>query len=227
MHAIRFIFGSESDKIVLNDEVHCLTRDCIVVTHSGEAPPKESHVIDVYPADFRLLLNDIRGLVEEPSPKAFWPEKIRLIEIPPAMTEILMQLKNTAPAVLLRFIYVYCLITDNKYFSQLLHRMVSGEAKLLDFINQNALLPWSVSRFSQELDIPTRKLNALFIEKFGITAKHWLIERRLSHAVFLLTSTPLKIIDIALECGFTNHSHFSVSFKKHYNCNPKKYRRRI
>lgn len=48
--------------------------------------------------------------------------------------------------------------------------------------------------------------------------------KKLKKAEELLTSTDLRTTDIAYDCGFTNVSHFSKSFKQHHGISPSTYK---
>ncbi|EKA25508.1 AraC family transcriptional regulator [Yersinia enterocolitica subsp. enterocolitica WA-314] len=124
----------------------------------------------------------------------------------------------------LRFLYLYCLGLDYVYFSRLLESIVGTNNKLLEFFEKNRLNPWTVSRYASELGISTRKLNFLFYEKFGMSAKQWLLEQRLKKGCELLLSTRLRVADIAMECGFSNHAHFSDSFRRRFQQCPSRMR---
>lgn len=80
--------------------------------------------------------------------------------------------------------------------------------------------PWPVTRFAEDLGIEVRRLNFLFYKNYGVSAKQWLLERRLSYARQQLMVTEKKVADIALDSGFSNHAHFTESFKKRYLCSP-------
>ncbi|AJJ63006.1 helix-turn-helix domain-containing protein [Yersinia aldovae] len=126
------------------------------------------------------------------------------------------QLANIERTASLRFLYLYCLGLEPVYFSQLLESIVGTNSELLEFFEQNRLNPWTVSRYADELGISTRKLNFLFYEKFGMSAKQWLLDQRLKKGCELLLSTRLRVADIAMECGFSNHAHFSDSFRRRF-----------
>jgi AraC-like DNA-binding protein len=130
------------------------------------------------------------------------------------VTEQLINIERTAS---LRFLYLYCLGLEPVYFSQLLESIVGTNRELLEFFEENRLNPWTVSRYADELGISTRKLNFLFYEKFGMSAKQWLLDQRLKKGCELLLSTQLRVADIAMECGFSNHAHFSDSFRRRFH----------
>ncbi len=56
---------------------------------------------------------------------------------------------------------------------------------------------------------------------------NWLNTERLKKAHYLLTNQPQNtILHIALQCGFSNQSHFSQSFKKEYGISPSEIKRK-
>ena len=52
----------------------------------------------------------------------------------------------------------------------------------------------------------------------------YLVSYRLEIAAKQLIETDQKIIDIAANCGFNNHSYFTRTFQKKYGLTPAKYR---
>lgn len=48
--------------------------------------------------------------------------------------------------------------------------------------------------------------------------------RRVAHSTTLLKETKKNILEVALECGFSNHGHFTKTFKKTYKMTPSQYR---
>ncbi|WP_416221644.1 helix-turn-helix domain-containing protein [Rhodohalobacter sp.] len=53
----------------------------------------------------------------------------------------------------------------------------------------------------------------------------WLTERRLKRAKAFLETTDKSISQVAFDCGFSNLSHFSRSYKAEYGMSPSAYRR--
>ena len=54
----------------------------------------------------------------------------------------------------------------------------------------------------------------------------FLVNYRLEVAAKQLRESELKVIDIAVACGFNNHSYFTRAFIKKYGLTPVKYRKR-
>jgi AraC family transcriptional regulator, exoenzyme S synthesis regulatory protein ExsA len=59
---------------------------------------------------------------------------------------------------------------------------------------------------------------------YGTTPAKWLMKRRLECAAQMLRTTSLSLLEIALECGFEEPSHFSRTFKSRFGRSPTDYR---
>lgn len=64
----------------------------------------------------------------------------------------------------------------------------------------------------------------VFKELTGMSFNAYLVSYRLEIAAKQLIETDQKIIDIAANCGFNNHSYFTRTFQKKYGLTPAKYR---
>lgn len=60
---------------------------------------------------------------------------------------------------------------------------------------------------------------------FGCTPTDWINHFRLRHGANLLVSTDMEIIEVAMESGFENLSHFYHLFKKKFYLSPARYRK--
>lgn len=67
----------------------------------------------------------------------------------------------------------------------------------------------------------------VFKELTGLSFTAHLVEYRLQMAANQLKDPGLKIIDIATDCGFNNHSYFSRAFIKKYGVTPNEYRKNL
>lgn len=227
MQAVRLLFGKSGGEVRIDGTVQLIPPNSVVMAH-GEATPcgdkNDLKYFDFYPADFKRLYADTIDLLSVTHGSLFWRAPIRTVKAQNDVIHVLDLLAKGAPDTLLRFAYIYCLGVDPRYFSALLLHIMTGDEPFFEFIETHALNQWSVARYAEEFNMPLRKFNLLFQEKYGSSAKRWLLERRLTHARALLLSTRMRILDIALECGFSNHGHFTESFRKHYLCSPSKFR---
>ncbi len=63
-----------------------------------------------------------------------------------------------------------------------------------------------------------------FREAFGESPAQYIIGQRLREARRLLATTRRDLTDIALDCGFSSHSHFSATFRRRLGTSPSEYR---
>ncbi|HWZ02702.1 MAG TPA: AraC family transcriptional regulator [Mucilaginibacter sp.] len=89
-----------------------------------------------------------------------------------------------------------------------------------EFMNRNYQFNVSTSRFAY---LTGRSLSAFkrdFKQVFNDTPSHWLVQRRLQEAHFLIDKKNQKPANIYLELGFETLPHFSYAFKKRFGMAP-------
>lgn len=67
------------------------------------------------------------------------------------------------------------------------------------------------------------KLNQLFKQTFGDSIYNYFQTARMEEAAFLLKHANFSVSETGYELGFSNLSHFSRLFKKHFGITPKRY----
>lgn len=88
------------------------------------------------------------------------------------------------------------------------------------FMNRNFKFNVSIQRFAY---LTGRSLSAFkrdFKQVFNDTPNHWLIQKRLQEAYFLIEKKQKKPTEIYLDLGFEDLSHFSFAFKKQFGLTP-------
>ena len=80
--------------------------------------------------------------------------------------------------------------------------------------------PLHLTEVANAVGLSQRQLERLFLNNLERTPKKFYIELRLQKARNLLMQTELKIIDIAVICGFVSAGHFSKVYKQHYKKSP-------
>ena len=65
----------------------------------------------------------------------------------------------------------------------------------------------------------------LFRQATGETPKAYVERLRLEWAALQLRIRDIKVLDLALECGYRNHETFSRAFRARFNASPRDYRR--
>lgn len=225
MAAVKMMAFARTGKIECNGEEYEIPIGSVVFTGptSTVVSLQEGVVSYVFHSgDFQEIYRELHELVGRYRRGApFWREPVKRISVPGDTINVIQQLGSIEPRAMLRFVYVYCMGTEPEYFSRLLHHLIDGSRDFFEFIEENSMSAWPVTQYAKALGIPVRKLNVLFYEKFGVSAKNWLLERRLQRARELLLLTSMKVTDIAQECGFNSHAHFSVSFRRRYEASPR------
>ena len=84
----------------------------------------------------------------------------------------------------------------------------------------------SLVSLSERLDVSPNYLSACIKKYAGETFMNILIRKRMEAARELLSTTPLKVQEIARRCGYTDQHYFSYCFKKYCGESPNALRRR-
>jgi len=82
----------------------------------------------------------------------------------------------------------------------------------------------AISSMAKQLDVNQRRLERLFNDQVGLTAKEYARNIRIKQARTYLKQHPhLSLADIAYELGFFDQAHFSKQFKQVVGISPKAY----
>lgn len=91
---------------------------------------------------------------------------------------------------------------------------------ILEFMNENYMYEFTM----EELAHYTGRSFATFKRDFkkisDLTPEKWLIRKRLEVAYAKMKEGGKKVVDVYVEVGFKNPSHFSTAFKKQYGISP-------
>ncbi|HUH46662.1 MAG TPA: AraC family transcriptional regulator [Arenibacter sp.] len=83
--------------------------------------------------------------------------------------------------------------------------------------------PPILKELAQIATMSETKLNQLFKQIFGRSIYNYFQKARMEEAAFLLKQADRSVSETGYELGFSNLSHFSRLFKKHFGTTPKKY----
>lgn len=64
-----------------------------------------------------------------------------------------------------------------------------------------------------------------FTNTVGIAPYAWFVQQRIVRAKRLLADTALPLVQVALECGFSDQAHFTKAFAKASGITPARWRR--
>ena len=91
---------------------------------------------------------------------------------------------------------------------------------LLEFMEKNFIINMPLEKFAYLTGRSLATFKRDFKKIFQTTPQKWLIQKRLELAFQQITENKQKPIDVYLETGFENLSHFSFAFKKHFGFAP-------
>lgn len=92
------------------------------------------------------------------------------------------------------------------------------------YMEQNLDAKLRVEQIAQHVGISRRQLERLFHEKTGMSPGAALDRIRMAKAMFLVERTSRPLIEIALDVGFENSSHFGRKFRKSFGTTPIRFR---
>ncbi len=97
-------------------------------------------------------------------------------------------------------------------------------SKVLDYIDTYLDRKIQLVDLAGLLNMSSFHFSRLFKQSIGTSPHQYLSQQRIEKAKHLLKKTDRLIVDIALECGFNNHSHLSKQFRQFTGMTPKAYR---
>lgn len=100
------------------------------------------------------------------------------------------------------------------------------QERLVNFIYDNVDKRIRVKDLAQIAGVAESEFFSRFDQAFGMTPAHYIVRQRLNRARWLLGNTPGEITRIALETGFSSHSHLTTAFKREFGTTPSQFRRR-
>ncbi|HVU99648.1 MAG TPA: AraC family transcriptional regulator [Puia sp.] len=139
--------------------------------------------------------------------------------------------KEPDPALLaIKFRELVLNVADNSanrellsYFCSLLHEPQAVQLKRV--MEDNFCYNLRLEAYAE---LCNRSLSAFkrdFERSFGTSPGKWLLERRLEHALELLSNRNKGVSEAAFESGFESSSHFSRAFKKRFGKGPMEIRK--
>lgn len=97
-----------------------------------------------------------------------------------------------------------------------------GKIDLAGFMEKNFMFNMPMERFGYLTGRSLSTFNRDFRRHFGATPQRWLTQKRLELAHYEIIQKRKKPVDVYLEVGFEDLSHFSFAFKKQFGYPPTK-----
>jgi transcriptional regulator GlxA family with amidase domain len=95
------------------------------------------------------------------------------------------------------------------------------------FMEQNIGEAVSIAHIAANVGLSRRQLERLFHEKTGSSPAAVYMKIRMARAQFLVERTTRPLIEIALEVGFENSSHFCRKFRESFGVTPNRFRQQV
>jgi AraC-like DNA-binding protein len=90
---------------------------------------------------------------------------------------------------------------------------------------QNPEQKWTLSDLSKKVDCSPYHLTRMFREELGIPLHQYQLRMRISNSINSLLDTNDDVTTIALDSGFSSHSHFTSAFRQTVGISPTEFRR--
>ncbi|NBA84170.1 helix-turn-helix domain-containing protein [Emticicia sp. CRIBPO] len=97
--------------------------------------------------------------------------------------------------------------------------------KLKETLHDSPTEEWSLHALALYLDIHPVHLSRDFTKYFNCNLGEYLRNIKIQRSLAMLSDKELSLTDIALECGFSDQSHFIRCFKASNHINPSHYRK--
>lgn len=97
-------------------------------------------------------------------------------------------------------------------------------AKTIMHILTDISAPADLKTISVTMGISQCYFSELFHKEMGTTFTKWLNRVRVDKALHLLEETEESVLEIAMDCGYNNVSHFIRTFRNLNGCTPSEYR---
>jgi AraC-like DNA-binding protein len=102
---------------------------------------------------------------------------------------------------------------------------LSRVASIRHFLGANYGQPITLDAVARHVHLSPDRTRHVVRQEFGLTFRGLLRKYRLDGARALLLNTRLSVGEIAIRCGFGNHSSFTRLFTTTYGCSPSRWRR--
>lgn len=147
-----------------------------------------------------LLESCLASLIPYFNVKEKFPENIASLKIIEAVT-VLRTIDKGIDSILANF--------DEPY-----------KIDLSGFMEKNFMFNMPLEKFGYLTGRSLTTFKRDFFKAFNTTPRKWLTRKRLELAYYQLAEKKLRPVDIYLETGFENLSHFSFAFKKRFGLTP-------
>jgi YesN/AraC family two-component response regulator len=97
--------------------------------------------------------------------------------------------------------------------------------RILDYAEDHYTEKLLLTDIAKNEDLSLNYLSHLFKNSFSITFQQYVNKLRIEKAKQLIVNSNMKLIDICMECGFSDGKYMNRLFCQQYGCTPKEYRK--
>ena len=96
--------------------------------------------------------------------------------------------------------------------------------RVVQFIDSSLEQPIRIQDLARLAGLSAGQFSRSFHLRFGVTARRYLATRRMEFAKSQLLTTDLPLVEIALQCGMSDQSHFAKTFRRVVGTTPSQWR---
>ncbi len=213
---------------------------CPGVVHELFAPPKGVRII-FQPSKAQIALKDLDLLISMLSPAAYiTPESAP--EIHPIIHKLMLEIRDeffqaslyAASIIYAKFLEILALVGRHYAHMTQQHFEVKNTKQkeymekfvfICDYINEHYAEPLTLEEVASMAGFSKYHFTRLFKQYADTSFYKYLNQKRINQAKALLVNKELSVLEVALQCGFSNLSSFLRMFKLVTGCTPTELRR--
>lgn len=112
------------------------------------------------------------------------------------------------------------LAVDERFIPTMFDFNEPWKIDILGFMEENLACDLSIEEIAHYTGRSLATFKRDFKKISNLTPEKWLIKKRLEKAYELLNTGKKKVVEVSMEVGFRNPSHFSTAFKKEFGISP-------
>ena len=154
------------------------------------------------------------------------PAESCVINVSPLLRELLVEAVRIAPTVQVEgreALLLDLLVCELRVSSTIpLHLPMPVDTRIRSICHALSKSPSDTSSaadWAQSIGLAERTLHRLFAKETGMTFAQWREQARLLHALRRIAEGD-KLIDVALDCGYSSPSAFAAMFRRHFQTPP-------
>jgi AraC family transcriptional regulator len=99
--------------------------------------------------------------------------------------------------------------------------------RVLEFVDAHLEQDITLHALARESGTSPFHVSRLFKRRTGLAPHQFIVRRRMERARSLLSDADLSILEVSLQCGYSQQSHFAATFRRLVGMSPTAYRRLI